>query len=100
MIVPAMGDWELVFGPREYEAEEGRGVQVGWGYTMERDGVQHVVHVEVGTALAEADKTQVPDYVRAALRTRGHSAVVPLLGREKPPRRILLTPNGIDELDV
>jgi hypothetical protein len=38
--------------------------------------------------------------VRAALRTRGHSAVVPLLGREKPPRRILLTPNGIDELDV
>ena len=50
-------------------------MQVGWGYGMERDGVHHVVHVEVGMALAEADKTLVPDDVRAALRTRGRSAV-------------------------
>ena len=71
MIAPPMGEWELVFGPREYEPDEGRDIQVGWAYGVERDGLQFVIHVEVAQSLAEADKTAVPDFVRAALRTRG-----------------------------
>lgn len=100
MTAMSMGTWDLVFGPREYEPDEGRDVQVGWAYGVERDGLQLVINVEVAQALAEADKTAVPDHVRAALRTRGRSAIVPVLNREKPPRRILLTPMGISELDV
>lgn len=100
MIATPMGEWELVYGPREYEPDAGRDVQVGWAYGVERDGLQLVINVEVAQALAEADKTAVPDYVRAALRTRGRSAIVPLLNREKPPRRVLLTTMGISELDV
>src|SRR4249920_454590 len=66
MIAPPMGEWELVFGPREYEPDEGRDVQVGWAYGVERDGLQLVINVEVAQSLAAADKTAVPDFVRAA----------------------------------
>jgi len=95
-----MGEWELVFGPREYEPDEGRDVQVGWAYGVERDGLQLVINVEVAQSLAAADKTAVPDFVRAALRTRGRSAIVPLLSRDKPPRRVLLTTTQITEIDA
>src|SRR4249920_1755913 len=100
MIAPPMGEWELVFGPREYEPDEGRDVQVGWAYGVERDGLQLVINVEVAQSLAAADKTAVPDFVRAALRTRGRSAIVPLLNRDKPPRRVLLTTTQITEIDA
>ena len=88
MIAPPMGEWELVFGPREYEPDEGRDVQVGWAYGVERDGLQLVINVEVAQSLAAADKTAVPDFVRAALRTRGRSAIVPLAQpRQAAPAR-------------
>ncbi len=98
-MIDAVAIWEIVFSAREYEPGEGRDSEVGWAYDVEREGVQRTIGVEVSRALAEADKQQLPTHIRAALRTRGRSAVMPVLGRETIPRRLVLEPDGIVEID-
>ena len=92
-----MADWEIVVSAREYEPGEGRDATVGWSFELERDGVRRVISVEVARTLALADKNEAPLVVRQALTTRGSSAVMAVLDREVPPRRLRIETNGIDE---
>lgn len=93
-----MTEWEIVVGSREYEPGEGRDATVGWAFELERDGVRRIVSVEVARSLAMSDKSLAPDYVRRALTTRGSSAVMAVLGRETPPRRLHIDARGIEEI--
>ena len=89
----------MVMGAREYEPDEGRDATVGWAYALERDGVQREITVEVARSLALSDKSAAPIEVRQALTTRGSSAVMAILGRDKPPRRLVIDQQGIVEMD-
>jgi hypothetical protein len=90
--------WEIVTGSRELEGPEGGDTQLGWAFELERDGERRPITVDRGLALA--DKRNTPDDVRRALTTRGSSAVVAVLDRERPPRRLVLHMRGIDEIDT
>lgn len=94
-----MASWQIVFSAREYEPPEGRDADVGWGWDVERGGDHRTIGVEVSRALAAADKRQLSQEIRAALRSRGRSTVVPLLYRDTVPRRIVLEPDGIVEIE-
>jgi hypothetical protein len=94
-----MAEWDIVFGARELEPEAGRDVMVGWAFELERDGVRRTITVEVARALATSDKTFAPDEVRRALTTRGSSAVMAVIDRDLPPRRLVVEPGGIREVD-
>ncbi len=72
---------------------------MGWGWDVEREGDRRTIGVEVSRALAAADKSQLSSDLRAALRSRGRSAVVPLLYRDSVPRRLVLEPDGIVEIE-
>ena len=85
-------------GAQEYEPGEGRDATVGWAFELERDGVRRTISVEVAQMLALSNKYEAPDVVRRALTTRGSSAVMAVLDREVPPRRLLLDKDGITEL--
>jgi hypothetical protein len=93
-----MASWQIVFSAREYEPS-GADADVGWAWDVERDGEHRTIGVEVSRALAAADKRQLSQEIRAALRSRGRSAVVPLLYRDTVPRRIVLEPDGIVEIE-
>ncbi len=94
-----MTEWEIVVGSREYEPGEGRDATVGWAFELERDGARRTISVEVASALAMmSDKTLAPIEVRQALTTRGSSAVMAVLDRESPPRRLLVDTRGIEEI--
>jgi len=94
-----MAEWEMVFGAREYQPEGGRDATVGWTFDIERDGVRRTITVEVARALALSDKSAAPDEVRRALTTRGSSAVMAVLDRDVPPRRLVIDQRGITEID-
>ena len=94
-----MTGWEIVVGSREYEPGEGRDATVGWAFELERDGARRTISVEVARMLALANKHEAPMVVRQALTTRGSSAVMAVLDREVPPRRLRIETNGIDEFD-
>jgi hypothetical protein len=93
-----MAEWEIVFSAREYEPDGGRDATVGWAFDIERDGVRRTISVEVARTLAVSDKRAAPDDVRRALTSRGSSAVMAVLDRDVPPRRLLVDTRGIDEI--
>jgi hypothetical protein len=94
-----MAEWEIVVGSREYEPAEGRGTTVGWAFELERAGVRRPITVEVARELALADKRNAPIEVRQALTTRGSSAVMAVIGRDAPPRKLVVELRGISEFD-
>ena len=93
-----MTEWEIVVSAREYEPGEGRDATVGWAFEIERDGVRRTISVEVARSLALSDKHEAPIDVRQALTTRGSSAVMAVLDRDVPPRRLLVDMDGIAEV--
>ena len=93
-----MTEWEIVVGAREYEPGEGRDATVGWAFEIERDGVRRTISVEVARSLALSDKNLAPIDVRRALTTRGSSAVMAVLDRDVPPRRLIVDARGIEEV--
>jgi hypothetical protein len=93
-----MTEWEIVVGSREYEPGEGRDATVGWSFELERDGVRRIISVEVARALALSPKHEAPLVVRQALTTRGSSAVMAILDRDTPPRRLRVDTDGIAEV--
>ena len=93
-----MTGWEIVVGAREYEPGDGRDATVGWAFELERDGVRRIISVEVARTLALADKHEAPLVVRQALTTRGSSAVMAVLDRDIPPRRLRVDTDGIAEV--
>ena len=95
----AMAGWEMMFGAREYEPDGGRDATVGWAFELERDGVRRTINVEVARALAVSDKSAAPGEVRRALTTRGSSAVMAVLDRDTPPRRLVVDRQGIVEIE-
>ncbi len=94
-----MGSWQVIFSAREYEPPDGRDADVGWAWDVERDGELRTIGVEVSRALAAADKRQLSQEIRAALRSRGRTAVVPMLYRDTVPLRLVLEPDGIVEVE-
>jgi hypothetical protein len=98
MIRATMGRWEIVFGAREVEPNGREDVTVCWAYELERGGERRTLTVEVTRAAAIGDKSMAPDDVRRALTTRGSSAVMEVLDRDQPPRKLLVDTHGIDEL--
>jgi hypothetical protein len=94
-----MAWWQIIFSAREYEPPDASDADVGWAWDVERDGEHRTIGVEVSRALAAADKRQLSQEIRAALRSRGRTAVVPLLYRDTVPRRLVLEPDGIVEVE-
>lgn len=93
-----MAGWEIVFGAREVEPDGRSDAAVCWAYELERDGERRTLSVEVTRAAAIGDKGMAPDDVRRALTTRGSSAVMAVIDRDQPPRKLLIDLRGIDEL--
>lgn len=93
-----MAGWEIVFGAREVEPDGRSDATVCWAYELERRGVRRTITVEVTRAAAIVEKGTAPDDVRRALTTRGSSAVMEVVDRDEPPRKLRIDPRGIDEI--
>ena len=94
-----MAGWEIVFGAREVEPDRRNDATVCWVYELERAGERRILTVEVTRAAAVADRASAPEDVRRALTTRGSSAVMAVVDRDRPPRRLVVDTRGIDEID-
>ena len=93
-LTPPNEHWEITAGPREYlQAPEGDDIDVGWSWDIERPGERRTVRVEVAGGRLNA--RDLPDDSQEAIQTRGHSAIVPLLGEPDPPTRVIITSSGI-----
>jgi hypothetical protein len=69
-----------------------------WSWPIERQG--QVRTVSVGVARGAAEAGDVAADSRHALESRGRSAVVAVLDRDEPPRRITIASAGLrDERD-
>jgi len=96
-----MAGWEIVSGPREYNPGSGRvggrafGRDVGWAYVIERGNERLTVRVERDSTLAESEG--LSEVARSAAATSGCSAVEAILKRDRPPRRLIVTTDGVAE---
>jgi len=91
---PPVEAWRIVEGPREYsQTPEGADIDIGWTWQIEREGEQRTIHVEV--AGGRLGVGELPPESQDAIRTRGESAVAPLLTEVDPPTRVLVTSGGI-----
>jgi hypothetical protein len=93
-----MAGWEIVFGACEIEPDGRVDAAVCWAYELERGGERRLLTVEVTRAAAIADKSAAAEEVRRALTTRGSSAVMAVIDRDQPPRRLVVDTRGIDEV--
>jgi len=98
-----MAGWEIISGPREYSPAGGSvrgsvGRDLGWAYVIERGNERLTVRVESGSALAESKA--LSEVSRSAVATRGRSAVEAILERDRPPRRLIVTADGVAERAV
>ena len=95
-----MARWEIISGPREYSPAGGSvrgsvGRDLGWAYVIERGNERLTVRVERASALAESEA--LSEVARSAVATRGRSAVEAILKRDRPPRRLIVTTDGVAE---
>ena len=79
------GIWASTSGPLEYHDREGADISVGWRWTLERDGREHLISVEHVRTTGRLSQESIQ-----AMRTCGWSAVKPHLGEDNPPRRIVI----------
>ena len=85
--------WRIIRGPREFDQLESFDMDVGWGYTLERDGEEHTISVIV--AGGRAKSAELPDDARQAVSTRSHSAVQAVLANDAPPRYLIVGTTGV-----
>ena len=90
-----MGEpWERRAGPRSYsEGQNGEVIAAGWTYTLARGAEQRDVHVELMSSAALA--THLLEECRRAMHSDGWTAVVPHLGDDEPPARIVISRAGV-----
>ena len=90
-----MARWQRVGGPTRFGATVALESQVGWSWTIARQGdEQRVVHVEVSGGPFRV--TELPAEARNAIRSRGATAVDMFLDRDDPPARIVVSTLGVD----
>src|SRR2546427_11000981 len=98
-----MAGWQIISGPREYNPAGGSvgrgsvgfGRDRGWAYVIERGNERLTVRVERDSTLAESEA--LSEVARSAVATRGRSAVEAILARDRPPRRLIVTTDGVAE---
>jgi hypothetical protein len=93
-----MAAWVVRQGPRELvdQIETFDMDFPAWAYELEREGRRHMVTVVV--AGGRMHSLQLADASRHAIATRGRTAVDRVLDRDEPPRFILVTSAGLQEL--
>lgn len=91
----ALGEsWRITGGPREYTStSDGADIDVGWAWDIKREDESRVVRVDV--AGGRLHSTDLSSESQDAVRTRGRTALEPMLDRIEPPTRILITSAGI-----
>lgn len=87
--------WRRISGPRQFSKLDGLDIDVGWGYTIERDGERRQISVVI--AGGHHRPNDLPDECRQAARTRGASAVDAVLDQKEPPRIRVITSTGISD---
>ena len=96
---PCQGDvmaerWEKKRGPYPYhDGDNAEDIGVGWEYTLARGGKQRYVLVEL--AATAAMTTHLPEESQRAIQSDGWSAIVPYLGDDEPPTRIVISTAGV-----
>src|SRR4051812_18121785 len=96
-----MSSWEIISGPREYTLGGGSvqrrpaGRDLAWAYVIERGNERLTVRVERDATLAESKV--VSEAARSAVATSGRSAVEAVLALDQPPRRLIVTAEGVAE---
>ncbi len=96
---PRQGDvmaerWEKKRGPHPYhDGDNAEDIGVGWRYTLTRGDKQRDVRVEL--AATAAMTTHLPEESQRAIQSDGWSAIVPYLGDEEPPTRIVISTAGV-----
>jgi hypothetical protein len=90
--------WEMKDGPRSYsEGLSGDDIAAGWTYTLVRGDEQRDVHVELTNTAALA--AHLLEECRRAMRSEGWTAVIPHLGDDDPPERIVISRAGVGPAD-
>ena len=83
---PSRGDekgerWEKHSGPRRYpDGPDDEDIATGWTYTL---------------AATAAMTTHLPEESQRAIQSEGWSAIVPYLGDDEPPTRIVISTAGV-----
>ena len=96
---PSRGDekgerWEKHSGPRRYpDGPDDEDIATGWTYTLMRGSNTRDVHVEL--AATAAMTTHLPEESQRAIQSEGWSAIVPYLGDDEPPTRIVISTAGV-----
>lgn len=88
-----MAKWRKVSGPRQYSDRSGRDIDVGWAWTLERDGREATVSVDV--AGGRLTSNELPEESRRAIQSRGWSAIVPYLDDDELPAEIMVSTGGV-----
>lgn len=91
---PSMA-WRRFGAPKVLGELDGLDIDVGWRYTIERNGEQRQISVVV--AGGRLTSPELADECREAIRTKGASAVDAVLDREHPPRIRVITTVGISD---
>lgn len=85
--------WERISGPREVAQIGSFDMSRGWGYTIRRDTEERTI----GVIVARAPLGDLPPDAKAAMETRGRSAVDAVPEQEDPPRYLIITSAGVRE---
>jgi hypothetical protein len=86
--------WERKGDPRSFsEGPNGEDIAAGWAYTLARGAEQRDVHVELTSSAALA--THLLEECRRAMHSDGWTAVIPHLGDDEPPTRIVISRTGV-----
>ena len=86
--------WEKKRGPDPYhDGDDADDIGVGWKYTLTRGDKQRDVYVEL--AATAAMTTHLPEESKRAIQSDGWSAIVPYLGDDEPPTRIVISTAGV-----
>jgi hypothetical protein len=91
-----MAPWRITSEAPGWIAQwPGWDVEFVWSWPIERQGLARTV--SVGVANGSAELSEIADESRQAVVTFGRSAVMAVLDREDPPRRIAVTTTGLRE---
>ena len=85
--------WSKLSGPRAYSSRGTADIDGGWAYTLERDGAERTVHVEVAGGRMGSDEIGADG--KRAITTKGWSAIEPHLDQDEPPTRIVIATGGL-----
>lgn len=90
-----MGElWEKKSGPRPYsEGSNGEDIAAGWVYTLARGTAQREIHVELTNTAALT--AHLPEECQQAIQSDGWTAIIPHLGDDEPPARIVISTTGV-----